>query len=95
MNNFEKLQSMSIEDLAAWLDKNGMWDRSPWSQWFDSSYCQQCESVEATVKDDFGERECDFAWCELEHKCRYFSDLEDVPNGKEIIKMWLESEAEG
>lgn len=92
MNNFEKLQSMSVEDLAKWLDQNGMWDHSPWSQWFDSTYCKRCESVEAYVPD--WDRECDFAWCELEHKCRYFTDLEDVPDCKEIIKMRLESEAE-
>ena len=94
MTNFKHLQSMSIEELAEWLDENGMWDHSPWSQWFDSQYCRQCESVKATVEDDFGKRECGFAWCELEHKCRYFADREDVPDCKEIIKMWLESEAE-
>lgn len=92
MNNYDKLQSMSIEQFAEWLDANGMWDNSPWSKWFDSKYCQQCESVEATVEDDFGKRECEFAWCELEHKCRYFADHEDVPDCKEIIKMWLEAE---
>ena len=94
MNNFEKLKSLDMEQCAEWLDTNGMWDYSPWSQWFDSTYCKQCEPVEATVKDDFGERKCDFAWCELEHKCRYFTDREDVPDCKVIIKMWLEAEVE-
>ena len=94
MNNFEKLKSMSLEELADWLDKNGMWDNSPWSKWFDSKYCRQCQPVEATVEDDFGKRECEFAWCELEHKCLYFAELEDVPNCEEIIKMWLEAEVE-
>jgi hypothetical protein len=92
MNNFENLKSMSVEELAEWLDANGMWDNSPWSQWFDSKYCRQCESVTAYVP-DFN-RECDFAWCELEHKCRYFADHEDVPDCREIIKMWLEAEVE-
>ena len=94
MTNFEKLQSLDIEQFAEWLDKNGMWDNSPWSKWFDLKYCQQCESVKATVKDYFGTRECDFAWCELEHKCRYFADNEEIPDCKEIIKMWLEAEVE-
>lgn len=94
MNNFEKLQSLDIEQFAEWLDQNGMWDNSPWSKWFDLKYCQQCESVKATVKDYFGIRECDFAWCELEHKCRYFADYEEVPDCKEVIKMWLEVEVE-
>jgi hypothetical protein len=92
MNNFEKLKAMSVEELAEWLDANGMWDNSPWSKWFNSQYCHNCESIKATVKDDFGKRECKFAYCEVEHKCRYFKDMEDVPDCKEILKMWLESE---
>lgn len=95
MNNFEKLQSLGIEQFAEWLDQNGMWDNSPWSKWFDSKYCQQCESVKATVEGYLGTRECEFAWCELEHRCRYFADHEEVPDCKEIIKMWLEAEVEG
>ena len=94
MNNFEKLQSMSIEELAEWLGANGMWDNSPWSKWFDSTYCKQCEPVKAAVEDYFGKRECNFAWCELEHKCRYFAEHKDVPDSREIVKMWLESEVE-
>ena len=92
VNNLKKLQSMSIEELAEWLDANGMWDSSPWSKWFDSTYCQQCESVKAYVPD--WDRECEFAWCELEHKCRYFPDMDDVLDCKDIIKLWLESEAD-
>lgn len=92
--NFEKIKEMDIDQFTRWLDKYGQWDNSPWSKWFDSTYCRQRESVEATVEDDFGKREFDFAWCELEHKCRYFADREDVPDCKEIIKMWLESEVE-
>ena len=95
MNNFEKLQSMSVEQFAEWLDENGMWDTSPWSKWFDSEYCQQCESIIGTICDDFGDdRKCEFAYCEVEHKCRFFQNMEDVPDCKDIIKMWLESEVE-
>lgn len=92
MNNFEKLQSLSIDLFAEWLDKNGMWDNSPWSTWWNDNFCAKCEYVTAYVPD--WDRECDFAWCELEHKCRYFADHEEVPDCKEIIKMWLESKAE-
>lgn len=91
-SNAEILKEMDVDQLAEWLDKNGMWDNSPWSKWFDSKYCQQCESIKAIVEDDFGNRECEFAYCELENKCRYFEDHEEVPDCKEIIKMWLESE---
>ena len=30
MNNFEKLQSMSVEELATWLDKYVSYDDGPW-----------------------------------------------------------------
>ena len=92
MNNYEKLRSLSIDSFAEWLDTNGMWDNSPWSKWFDSKYCQQCESVKAYVPD--WDRECEFAWCELEHKCKFFQNMGDVPDSKEIIKLWLEAEVE-
>lgn len=92
MNNFEKLQSLDIDQFAEWLDNNGMWDNSPWSKWFDSKYCQQCEPVKAMMEGYFGYRECKFAWCELEHKCRFFQDMDEEPSSKDIIKFWLESE---
>ena len=33
-------------------------------------------------------------WCELENKCKYFLDLDEVPDNKMIIKMWLKLEVE-
>ena len=93
-SNVEMLKAMSVEQLAEWLDDNGMWDNSPWSKYFDEKYCQQCESVKAMMEGYFGNRECEFAYCELENKCRYFENHKDVPDCKEIIKMWLESETE-
>lgn len=90
MNNYEKLQSLSIELFAEWLDANGMWDNSPWSTWWNDNFCAKCEDVTAYVPD--WDRECDFAWCELEHKCRFFQEMDEEPSSKDIIKLWLESE---
>jgi hypothetical protein len=90
MNNFEKLKSMSVDELAELLNQYGRYERTPWYDWWDENYCSRCESVKAYVP--AFEREHDFAWCELEHKCKFFQDMEDVPNSKEIIKMWLEAE---
>jgi hypothetical protein len=104
MNNFEKLKSMSIEELAEWLDKYGQLDHSPWSEWFNKKYCDKCESikckyVDAEEKLGFspfyfygGEIEC--AYCELEHKCKFFPELDDTPDNRDTIRMWLESEVE-
>ena len=45
MNNFEKLQLMSVEELAKWLDEHRQYDHSPWSLWFDQKYCKNCEAI--------------------------------------------------
>ena len=103
MINFERLQLMSIDELAEWLDKNGMFDNSPWSEWFSKKYCENCESIKCKYADAeeklgitpfsySGEIEC--AYCELENKCRFFQELDDIPDNKKVIKMWLEEEAE-
>jgi hypothetical protein len=35
-------------------------------------------------------RKVKFAWCEFHEKCKFFPNLEEIPDDKEIIKMWLE-----
>ena len=45
-SNFERLHSMSIDELADWLDKNGQFDTAPWTDWFAKKYCDHCESIE-------------------------------------------------
>lgn len=92
MNNFENLKSMSVEELTEWLDKNGMWDNSPWSLWFDQKYCKNCEEIMCKSPDDSLHSYC--SYCEIYDKCRFFDEMEDVPDCKDIIKMWLESEVE-
>ena len=108
MTNFKRLQYMSIEELAGWLDKNGMFDHSPWSQWFAKKYCENCESIKCKYVDAeeklgitpfslSGEIEC--SYCELadgsgQTKCRFFPELNDVPDNREVIEMWLNEEAE-
>ena len=102
MNNLKYLQSMPIDELAKWLDKHGQYDISPWSIWFNEKYCNNCESikckyVEAKERLDvtpFYNSEIECAYCELEKKCKFFPELEDIPDNLEIIKMWLESEVE-
>ena len=90
MTKFEQLKNMNIDSFALWLDDNGRFDDSPWQKWWDKCYCSQCESVVAKVLE--WDRECEFAWCEIEHKCRFFPELDNVPDNKEIIKRWLETE---
>ena len=90
MNNFEKLRQMDIDQAAEWLDKHGQFDSSPWVEWFDDTYCQNCEKIKGSVMDLSKEVEC--AWCEVHDKCQFFPDRSEVPEGKQIVKLWLESE---
>jgi hypothetical protein len=108
MTNFENLKKMSLEDFAEWLDKYGQFDHSPWSESFAEKYCDNCESIKCKYADAeeklgfspfsySGEVEC--AYCELADelgvkRCRFFPELEDIPDNKETIKMWLEEEVE-
>ena len=102
MNNFEKLRSMSVEDLAAWLDKNGIIDNSPWIEDFNNKYCTKCESIMCKYEDVekaigfqpyFSDRGIECAYCEIYKKCRYFEDRDEIPDGVEMVKLWLEAEA--
>lgn len=92
MNNFERLQSMSIEELAKWLDKYVSYDDSPWCTWFDQKYCKNCDDIVCKSPDDSRKYIC--AYCEIYGNCRFFPDFSEVPDGKETVKLWLESEAE-
>ncbi len=92
MNNFEKLKSMTVSELADWLDKYGQFEGSPWIEWFDKNYCKKCEPIKCKVDEKnafFPGHTVDCAYCELEHKCKYFPELKEVPDDKTIIEMWL------
>ena len=84
MTMFDRFQSKNIDELIEWLDEYCMLDCAPWITWFDMNYCKDCESVIAD------EKEC--SWCELHNKCKYFKNMQDIPESKQIIKMWLERE---
>ena len=90
MNNFERLKAMSVEKLAEWLDENCQFDDSPWMKWFDEKYCQNCEPIMCHYEGSTREFSC--AWCELNDKCKFFPDMNEAPDHKTIIKLWLELE---
>ena len=101
MNNFEKLQSMSVDELAKWLDEYGQFDTAPWMTWWNDNYCEQCESITVKITEEDklknhisclrDEFEC--AYCEInDNKCKFFPEMEDMPDNVEIIKLWLEEE---
>lgn len=91
MTVFEKIKTMNIDKLAEWIDEHGTYDDSPWMNWWNNTYCKKCESE--TVYAEYLKRNIECAWCELYEKCRFFQDMNEVPDCKQTIKLWLESEA--
>lgn len=92
MTVFENFKNKTIDEIVEWLDEHGAFDNFLWIQWFDQKYCKQCES-EFTYVSEL-DKKCECAWCELNGKCRFFKELDDTPDNKQIIRMWLESEYE-
>lgn len=95
MTRFEKFKNMDIEAFAEWLDEYGMFDGSPWMEWWNEKYCNNCPAEHGYLPDDSGFNRwyvpTEFAWCECNNKCRFFPDMDEAPSNKDIIKMWLES----
>ena len=88
MTNYEKLKSMNVEDFANFLDSIGF-DDNPWTTWFSEKYCSKCQPV----KGRFEDVDHEFSFCEINHKCRLFSQEEyDYTNPLDIVRMWLQTE---
>ena len=103
MTKFASVNSKNIDEFAEWLDEHGIYDDSDWDKWFNKNYCQKCEAIimpreeyariAGWSRSDYrGNIEC--AYCEVNGKCRYFQNMDKVPNNIEVIKMWLETEAD-
>lgn len=92
MKQYDVFKSKNIDELARWLSKYAYTDDSPWTKWFDEKYCKQCEPEFAYIA--ALDRECECGWCEVNGKCKFFQELDDIPNNEEIAKLWLESEVE-
>lgn len=90
MNIFESIKSKNIDELADWIDKHFDFDNAQYWQWWDDKYCSKCESETFTYVDNGNKGEC--AYCELNGNCKFFKDMRKIPDNKQIIKMWLESE---
>ena len=93
ITQFEKFKSMDVEELSEWIDEHGQFDLSPWMEWWNDKYCSRCESIMCHYENS--EREFPVAWCELhDDRCKFFPEMDEAPNSKEIIKLWLENEIE-
>lgn len=92
MTNLERIKSMNIDELVSWLNSNFayVYD-TPWDIWWNSNYCSKCKTELVKIVDE--DRKIPCGWCELHHKCKYFQELDSTPDSKQVIKMWLECEA--
>lgn len=89
MTAYEKLKNMSIDELAEWIDRHCMFDDAPYWLWWDKNYCSKCEAITLDNEDGY---KIEHAYCELNGHCRFFQNMDDIPDSKQIIQMWLKSE---
>lgn len=99
MTWFEKFKSMNEEELTSWLDKHVGLNGAPWVEWFEELYCHNCRLESGYMTDCTGEYEwsvlCEYSWCELnDFKCKYFPNMKEAPDNKDMIKMYLQTEVE-
>lgn len=94
MTNYEKLVSMSIDDLSKWFDEHDFGDEEPWYSYFNERFCKHCKPIEHC--DGSGQIHkfypCEFSGYDgtgekLESPCGLLANID-------IIKMWLEDEVE-
>jgi len=92
MTVFENIKNKNIDELVDWIDEYFVFnDDTPYLKWWETNYCNKCKPEVVYEKDLDFEHMC--AYCELNNKCRFFQDMDDIPDNKQVIKMWLESEA--
>lgn len=92
MTVFENIKSKNVDELVEWIVKNGAYDNAQWEVWFNNNYCKKCEVViDYTYKEYLSH---EFSWCELHNKCRFFQNMDRVPDRKQVIELWLNSRCE-
>ena len=89
----------TVDSLAKFicrLFKNS--DEVPWEQWFDKKYCKQCPVIKTDAPRDesgyylWGCVPVTCAYCEQNSNCRYFPEIDHIPDTEEVLKMWLNQE---
>ena len=90
MTVFEKIKAMNIDEFAEWFNKYCSHDVDLCINWWNDTYCSNCEPEIAKYMNS--NRDAEFAWCELHDKCRFFPNMDKAPNALQMTKLWLESE---
>lgn len=90
MKAIDTIKSFTIDEMVDFLDEYSIHDLTPWFIWWDKNYCNKC--MEEIKFNPYYERNSEYTYCELNNNCRYFQDLNEVPDSKQVLRMWLETE---
>lgn len=82
MNVMQKIKSMSLNELAEFLDKTA--GKLEWHEWFSEKYCKNCP-VQIFYDEDIKE-EFQLLPCDLTDHCEY---LKGEITGKNVARHWL------
>lgn len=93
MKVFDSIKNKNIDELADWINEHFAFDNAPYWRFWDDNYCKKCETIETGSTNFFGYK-VGCAYCELNGNCKFFKDMDNIPDSKQIIKMWMESETE-
>ena len=88
MTNFEKLKSLTLEELAIWLDNTGAYDDAPWTHWLDNTYCVNCDGIKKSSEG----HDYEFSYCEEYGICRFFQNSKILNDCAETVRLWLNEE---
>ena len=89
MTVFKQIKNMTLDELAVWIRDNWLHDGDLVIDWWDKNYCQKCEPEKITFPNIDHEYEC--CYCEKYDKCRYFTELDKMPDDLMRVKLWLQS----
>lgn len=91
MTNLQWIRTCSAEQLGEWLDTvSERFDDVPWLKWWNTTYCENCPAVAARYSEE--QKYLDFAYCELNHHCKFFPEIADTPPTTFMLKLWLQQE---
>ena len=91
MTNFEQFKNMNMNELARWIDENVMVECAPHNIWFDKKYCSKCDPIVIVHNDGY---EMEYAYCEMNDKCRFFPEHNILSDTENVVKLWLENDYE-
>lgn len=90
MTIFDSIKNKNIDELVEWIDEHCNFDEALHWKWWDENYCNKCEPIIAGTNIlGYPQKH---AYCELNGNCKFFKDTKGIPDSKQVIKMWLESE---